>query len=86
MIKPQQDRILVIPDKVKKQSGFEIPDSHNRVPMTGEVYATGPGVLEFPMEAKKGDRVMYEAGSGTPIEHEGGFYLVLRSPDIIAIL
>ena len=66
-------------------------DPAKEKPMEGEVVAVGNGkVLEsgerFPLEVKKGDRILFGKYAGTDIKIDGEEHLILREDDIIAIV
>ena len=87
-MKPLGDRILVKPVSVDEVTakGIIIPDVAKDKPLKGQVVAAGPGKEGRPMIVKEGDNIIYGLHSGTPIEHEGEKYLMMRETDIFAIL
>ncbi|MBN2394977.1 MAG: co-chaperone GroES [Candidatus Atribacteria bacterium] len=94
-IKPLGDRILVKPMVVeeKTKGGIVLPDTVSKEkPQVGEVLAVGPGRTNdegktFPMNIKKGDKVVYAKYSGTDLkDDEDEDYLLLSEKDILAIL
>lgn len=88
IIKPLQDRVLVLPDEpIKKtDSGLFIPETAQEKPKVGTVILTGDGVDNKPMLTRAGDRVMYGQYAGTEVKSEGRDYLMLRESDIICIV
>jgi chaperonin GroES len=94
-IKPLADRILVKPVEVeeKTKGGIVLPDTVSKEkPQIGEVLAVGPGRTNddgktFPLQFKKGDKVIYAKYSGTDIKGDDDEdYLILSEKDILAIL
>lgn len=92
-VKPLADRVLVKPLEAqeKKKGGIIIPDTAKEKPQQGEVVEVGPGRVTddgktIAMEVKKGDKVLYGKYSGTEVTIEDVEYLILREPDILAIV
>lgn len=93
-IKPSGDRVLIITDPVDKvtSSGIIIPEIAIGKPQRGTIVAIGPGKYKpdtgelIDMNTKVGDHVLYGKHSGTEITLEGVEYLLMREPDIFAIL
>ena len=94
-IKPLADRILVKPveEEEKTKGGIVLPDTVSKEkPQIGEVLAVGPGRTNddgktFPLQFKKGDKVIYAKYSGTDIKGDDDEdYLILNEKDILAIL
>jgi chaperonin GroES len=94
-IKPLGDRILVKPfvEEEKTRGGIVLPDTVSKEkPQVGEVLAVGPGRTNdegktFPMNFKKGDKVVYAKYSGTDLKDDDDEdYLLLSEKDVLAIL
>lgn len=94
-IKPLGDRLLVKPvvEEEKTKGGIVLPDTVSKEkPQVGEVLAVGPGRTndegkKFPMDFKKGDKVVYAKYSGTDLKGDDDEdYLLLSEKDILAIL
>ena len=92
-VRPLHDRVIVkrVEEEEKTKGGIIIPDTAKEKPMEGEVVAVGNGkVLEsgerFPLEVKKGDRILFGKYAGTDIKIDGEEHLILREDDIIAIV
>ena len=87
-IKPLADRVLVKNDKAetKTSSGLFIPEAAQEKTQTASVVEIGPGTDEVKITVKKGDRIMYDKYSGTPIKMDGEDYLILKMADIIAVI
>jgi chaperonin GroES len=87
MIKPLGDRVIIEPDPVEKENmGLTIPDSAKEKPQKGTVVAVGTGKRTYPMTVQVGNAVIYGKYAGMEITVKGITYLVMREPDIIAIL
>ena len=87
-VKPLADRVLLKAEKAesKTASGIIIPDAAQEKTQTAVVEAVGPGTEKDPITVKKGDRVMYDKYSGTPIKIDGEDHLILKMNDIIAVI
>ena len=92
-IRPLQDRLVVkrMEEERTSAGGIVIPDSATEKPSRGEVLAVGNGkVLEsgerFPLDVKKGERILFGKYAGTDIKIDGEEHLILREDDIIAIV
>ena len=71
---PLHDRLLVrrIEDNETVRGGIIIPDSAKEKPQEGEVISVGKGKSNdegkvFPLDVKKGDRILFGKYSGTEI-------------------
>ncbi len=87
-IKPLADRVLVEPAAAEERtaSGIIIPDTAKEKPQRGIVVAVGPGKKDEPTTVKVGDTVLYGKYAGTELAVEGKDYLIMKEPDIFAIL
>ena len=87
-IKPLADRVLVEPAaaETKTSSGIIIPDTAKEKPQKGNIVAVGPGTKDNPVTVKVGDVVLYGKYSGTELNHEGKYYLIMKENDILAII
>ena len=92
-IKPLGDRVVVKPLEAeeKTKGGIIIPDTAKEKPQEGEIVAVGNGkVLEdgkvFPLEVKKGDRILFGKYSGTEIKVNGEELLMMREEEILGII
>lgn len=92
-IKPLADRVVVRPfeEQEVKRGGIIIPDTAKEKPMEGEIIEVGPGRTaddgkRWPLEVKKGDRVLYGKYSGTEVSIDGEEYLIMRESDIFAVI
>lgn len=94
MLKIFGARCIVKEDKKqdnKTASGIVIPGSEKEPTYRGKIVAIGDGAMlddgtVIPMQVKVGDRIIYTAFSGTPIEDEDDTYLVLNERDILAVI
>jgi len=90
---PLGDRVVVRPierEEVTK-SGLVLPDTAKEKPQEGEVVAVGPGRTldngsRLPVELKVGQKVLYAKYAGTEFKLEDDEYLILREPDILAVV
>jgi chaperonin GroES len=87
-IRPLADRVLVeaAPAEQKTAGGIIIPDTAKEKPQRGTVVAVGNGKKDEPMTVKTGDIVLYGKYSGTEINYEGKYYLIMKESDILAII
>ncbi|MGA8109196.1 MAG: co-chaperone GroES [Acidobacteriaceae bacterium] len=90
---PLHDRILVrrIEESESVRGGIIIPDSAKEKPQEGEVISVGKGKSNdegkvFPLDVKKGDRVLFGKYSGTEIRLEGEEFLIMREEEVLGIL
>jgi len=90
---PLGDRVVVRPKQREEmtKSGILLPDTAKEKPQEGEVIAVGPGrVLDsgqrLEMELKVGQSVLYAKYAGTEFKLEEEEYLILREPDVLAVV
>ena len=90
---PLHDRILVrrIEENETVRGGIIIPDTAKEKPQEGEVISVGKGKSNdegkvFPLDVKKGDRVLFGKYSGTEIKIDGDEFLMMREEDILGVL
>ena len=91
-IRPLYDRILVkrLEEGEKKRGGIIIPDTAKEKPMEAEVVAVGKGKVneegkQFPLDVKKGDRILIGKYAGTEIKFDGQDYLILREEEVLGV-
>ena len=96
--RPLADQVLVRPDpeQDKTRGGIVIPDVARKRLNRGTVVAVGPGPrvhamrdVRCTMEIAEGDRVVYSAYAGNPLEEgvEGdGKLLVMRESEILCVV
>lgn len=92
-IKPLHDKILVerIEATEKTKGGIIIPETAKEKPQEGKVIAVGSGRVGedgkvFPLEVKKGDKVLFSKYGATEITIEGDEYLILDENEVLAII
>ena len=90
---PLGDRVVIRPKEKEEvtKSGIFLPDTAKEKPQEGEVVAVGPGrVLDngnrVAMELKVGQSVLYAKYAGTEFKVEDEELLILREPDILAVV
>jgi chaperonin GroES len=90
---PLGDRVVIKPKEKEEvtKSGIFLPDTAKEKPQEGEVIAVGPGrVLDngnrVKMELKVGQTVLYAKYAGTEFKLEDDEYLILREPDVLAVV
>jgi chaperonin GroES len=85
---------VVVRPKQKEEvtkSGIVLPGTAQEKPQEGEVISIGPGrVLDngtrVAMELKVGQMVLYSKYAGTEFKVEDEELLILREPDVLAIV
>ena len=90
---PLGDRVVLRPrekDEVTK-SGIVLPDTAREKPQEAEVIAVGPGrVLDngnrVDMELKVGQIVLFAKYAGTEFKLEEEELLIVREPDVLAVV
>ena len=90
-IRPLQDRVLVerIDQEEKSSGGIIIPDTAQEKPMEGKVMAVGKGAREgkvYPLDVKKGDRILFGKWSGTEVKLDGKDVMVMKESDIMGVI
>ena len=92
-VKPLDDRVLVKQSEAEEKTagGIILPDTAKEKPQRGKVIAAGPGKLSdsgerHKMSLKVGDEVYYGKYSGTEIKIDGEPYVILREPDVLAVI
>ena len=78
------DRLIIRPqlDAEVRASGIVIPDSAKEKPHRGEVISVGPEVEGV----APGETVLYSKYGGTELSVDGDDLLVLRLPDVLAVV
>lgn len=91
-IQPLGDRVLVklLETGEKTKGGIVLPDTAKEKPQEGKVVAVGKGrILEngktIPLEAKKGNKILFSKYSGAEVKVAGEELLIMREEDILAI-
>src|SRR5438445_3645517 len=90
---PLGDRVVVkaVAQEEMTKSGIVLPGTAQEKPQEGEVIAVGPGrVLDngtrLNVELKVGQSVLYAKYAGTEFKLEDDELLILREPDILAVV
>jgi chaperonin GroES len=90
---PLGDRVVLRPREKEEvtKSGIVLPDTAREKPQEGDVIAVGPGrVLDngnrVDMELKVGQIVLYAKYAGTEFKLDEEEYLIVREPDVLAVL
>jgi chaperonin GroES len=91
-VRPLYDRILVkrLETGEMKKGGIIIPDTAKEKPMEAEVVAVGKGKVnedgkQFPLDVKKGDRILIGKYAGTEIKIDDVEHLILREDEVLAV-
>jgi chaperonin GroES len=92
-LRPLHDRVLVrrLGEEEKTTGGVIIPDTAKEKPMEGEVLAVGTGMRGedgkiYPLDLKKGDRILFGKWSGTEVKIDGEDLLIMKESDIMGVL
>ena len=92
-IRPLQDRVLVerVDQEEKSSGGIIIPDTAQEKPMEGKVMAVGKGARNkegkvYPLDVKKGDRILFGKWSGTEVKLDGKDVMVMKESDIMGVI
>ncbi|HZT08096.1 MAG TPA: co-chaperone GroES [Chloroflexota bacterium] len=90
---PLGDRVVVRPKQKEEmtKSGIVLPDTAKEKPQEGDVIAVGPGrVLDngtrVEMGLKVGQTVLYAKYAGTEFKLDDEELLILREPDVLAVV
>jgi len=90
---PLGDRVVLRPREKEEmtKSGILLPDTAREKPQEGDVIAIGPGrVLDngnrVDMELKVGQIVLYAKYAGTEFKLDDEEYLIVREPDVLAVI
>jgi chaperonin GroES len=85
-VKPLADRVMVKleKDEAKTAGGIIIPDTAQEKTQRGTVVEVGDD--KDVIKVKAGQKVMYDKYAGTQIKIDGVEYLILKMPDIIAVI
>jgi len=92
-VRPLHDRLIVkrLEEEEKTKGGIIIPDTAKEKPVEGKVIAVGDGRIKedgtkIPMEAKKGDRILFAKYAGTEVKIDGEEHLIMKEDDVLAII
>jgi chaperonin GroES len=93
-LRPLNDRILILPDKLPEKYGqiFIPRGAKQPPPLRGLVLAMGPGMLmkdgrrwPMPPVTPGVDRIAYAFGAGLVVDLDGMKYLMIRDDDVLAV-
>ena len=91
-IKPLFDRVVLKPleSESETKEGIILPTGPQEKSQLAEVVAVGSGKnaegKEVGMSVKVGDKVLYGKYSGTEVSVDEQKYVVVRQPDILAVI
>ncbi len=91
-IKPLFDRVVLLPleNETETKSGILLPTAAQEKSQLAKVVAIGDGKnaegKDVGMQVKVGDKVLYGKYTGTEISIDDVKYVVVRQPDILAII
>lgn len=91
-IRPLFDRVVLEPleNESETKSGILLPMASQEKSQIGLVVAVGSGQnaegKEIGMQVKEGDKVLFGKYTGTEITVDEKKYVVVRQPDILAII
>jgi len=91
-LEPLYNRVIIscLKEEEISKGGIFIPDIAKEKPMQGKIMAVGEGVTEngilVPPKVKVGDLVLFSKYAGNEIKIEGEELLIVREPDILAII
>ena len=87
------DRVLIQQEKAEEKTvgGIYIPDNSQEEKMVGKVIRVGPGRLDangkrVPVQISEGERVVFNAYSGTRVTIDGEVYRVMYEEEIHIVL
>ena len=90
---PLHDRVLIkrSAEEEKSKGGIIIPDTAKEKPIEGEIINVGTGRVAkdgkvYPLDVKKGDKVLFGKYAGTEIKIDGDDFLMLREEDILGVV
>ena len=90
--RPLHDRVLVRRlEEDEKVGSIIIPDTAKEKPQQGEVLAVGAGARGedgkiFPLDVKKGNKILFGKWSGTEVKIDGEELLIMKETDILGIV
>ena len=92
-VKPLHDRVLVkrVEAEEKVKGGIIIPDTAKEKPLEGKVVAIGEGKVneegkQFPLDVKKGDRILIGKYAGTEIKIDDIEHVIVREDEILGVI
>ena len=92
-LKPLGSRVVIkaLDREETTKSGIFLPDTAKEKPMEAEVVAVGKGKInedgkQFPLDVKKGDRILIGKYAGTEIKIDDEEHLILREDEVLAVV
>ena len=86
-IQPLEDRVVIKPFTEERAPGaIIIPDDAKEKSMEGTVVAVGPGLVDQSMMIPVDSKVLYSRFVGVEVDYGGEEYLIMRAPEVLAIL
>lgn len=92
-LKPLFDNVIIKPLEAEEKtaSGIILPENAKEKPQIGEIIAVGSGHVTpdgktLPMILKIGQKVLYKEWGGDRTKVEGVEYIIVKQPDVLAIL
>ncbi len=92
-LKPLGNRVVIEPIEEEEitAGGIVLPETAKEKPQRGKVISVGEGDRNedgerIAMDVKKGDTVLFAKYAGTEFKMDGKKLLILREPDILAVL
>ena len=91
--RPLHDRVLIERIDLDEMTagGIIIPDTAQEKPMEGKIMAVGKGARNkegkvYPLDVKKGDRILFGKWSGTEVKLDGKDVMVMKESDIMGVI
>ena len=90
-LKPLFDRIVLLPKKSEEmKGGIILPTAAQEKSQIATVVAVGDGGApdgkNAPIKVQVGDDVLYSKYAGVEYEEDGEKFVIIRQPDILAIV
>ena len=92
-LKPLGSRVVIkaLDRDETTKSGIFLPDTAKEKPMEAQVVAVGKGKInedgkQFPLDVKKGDRILIGKYAGTEIKIDDEEHLILREDEVLAVI
>lgn len=92
-LKPLFDNVIIklLEAEEKTASGIILPENAKEKPQIGEIIAVGSGHVTpegktLPMILKVGQKVLYKEWGGDRTKVDGVEYIIVKQPDVLAIV
>jgi chaperonin GroES len=92
-IVPLGDKVVIkrLEAAISTAGGIFLPEAAREQPQQGKVLCVGEGRLgpdgeRRPLQVSEGDRVLFTAWAGLPVQVDGDELLVLNESDILAVV